>query len=158
MRLEKTWKGFFYTVMGVTLPFLLSLIPIVILKEYCKIISFLDDGQFLLFGAGLFTSSYYLFTENFKSISKKKDKLLNNIVLWALIFCSSFYAILYFIQIINYQLQINLIFIRVGSIILYILALISIYRSIYVDSLKVYPDIDVKKETKKEVDNILEQL
>lgn len=158
IHLEKTWKSFFYTVIGVTLPFLLSLIPIITLSEYKKIVSFLDDGQFLLFGAGLYTSSHFLFTENSKSVKLKKDKVLCNIVFWALIFCSSFYAILYLVQIIDYKSTINLLFVRIGSVILYFLAIYSIYRGIYVDSLKVYPEIDIKKETKQEVDNILDQL
>ena len=52
---EKTLKGFSYSVLGY-FTFILSLIPIIILKKYDAIYTFLDQGQFLLFGAGLYNS------------------------------------------------------------------------------------------------------
>ena len=64
IHLEKTLKGFTYNVLGVILPFILSLFPIFILGKYEAIWTFLDQGQFLLFGAGLYTSSIFLFDEN----------------------------------------------------------------------------------------------
>lgn len=156
--LEKTWRGFFYNVLGVTLPFILSLIPILILKKYENIFSFLDHGQFLIFSAGLFTSSVFLFSENHKSIKSKSDKILSNISLWSLIICSSFYAIIYCLNILEINIKIDLLFIRFASLILYFIAVYSIYRSVYIDFLKTYPKVDVKKESKKGVDNILGQL
>lgn len=156
--LEKTWKSFSYSVLGITLPFILSLIPILILKDYQEILAFFDDGQFLIFGAGLFTSSYFLFTENYKSIEKKRDKFLSNFCFWALIICSSFYAIIYCLKISEINLKVDLVLIRSSSIILYLVAIYTIFRSIYIDSLNTYPEVDVKAESIKEVDNIIGQL
>lgn len=158
IHLEKTWKSFSYSVLGITLPFILSLIGILLLKDYQKILSFLDDGQFLIFGAGLFTSSYFLYTENYKSIDKKRDKFLSNFGFWALIICSAFYAIIYCLKISGINLMIDLFLIRVSSIILYLVAIYSVFRSIYLDFLKTYPEVDVRAESTKEVDSMIGQL
>lgn len=158
IHLEKTWKSFSFSVLGITLPFILSLIPILILRDYQEIIAFFDDGQFLIFGAGLFTSSYFLNTENFKSIEKRRDKFLSNFGFWALIICSAFYAIIYCLKISEIDLNIDLVLIRSSSIVLYLVAIYSVYRSIYIDFLKIYPEVDVKAESTKEVDDIIGKL
>jgi len=159
IHLEKTIKGFTYNVIGVILPFILSLIPIFILSKYDAILTFLDKGQFLLFGAGLYASSIFLFGENRSSIRKTKDKILSNLVIWFLIICSTFYAIIYCLDLINNSAySLNTGFIRGASIVLFIISVISIYRSIYIDFLKSYPEVDIKEESKKGVDNILKQL
>ncbi len=155
---EKTWKSFFSNILGTTLPFILSLLPILFLKEYRYILSFFDDGQFLIFGAGLFTSSYFLYNENQISIRKKWDKFLNGFCFWALIICSASYAIIYCLKILNVQFTIDLILIRIVSIVLFLFAVFAVFRSIYLDFLKEYPEVDVKAENLKQVDNILDQL
>jgi hypothetical protein len=156
--IEKTWKGFSYNILGITLPFILSLIPILVLKEYQEILAFLDDGQFLIFGAGLFSSSYFLYSENLNSIKKKEDKFLSNLCFWAIIICSSFYSIIYCLKVIGTNFSIDLTLIRLSSIFLYLIASYSIFRSIHLDFLKIYPEIDVRSESAKEIDGILEQL
>jgi hypothetical protein len=156
---EKTLKGFSYNVMGIILPFILSLIPIFVLSRYDAIWTFLDQGQFLLFGAGLYTSSIFLFGENQPSIRCKIDKILNNISLWFLIICSAFYAIIYCLDLIKPQLfSVNNVFIRFASILLFVVSIISVYRSLSIDFLKMYPEVDIKKESKKGVDSILKGL
>ncbi|HKR05648.1 MAG TPA: hypothetical protein VJY62_13520 [Bacteroidia bacterium] len=159
IHLEKTIKGFSYNIIGVILPFILSLIPIFILNKQDAIWKFLDEGQFLLFGAGLYTSSIFLFGENRDSIRKTKDKILSNLSLWFLIICSSFYAIIYCLDLINNTTNVlNTYFIRCGSLFLFVISVISVYRSIYIDFLKSYPEVDIKEESKKGVDDILKQL
>jgi len=157
---EKTFKSFSYNIFGITLPFLLSLIPILVIKDYQEILAFLDDGQFLIFGAGLFTSSYLLYTDtdNQKSIKKKKDKFLSYICFWAILICSSFYSILYCLKITNVDFPMDCLLIRLSSICLYIIATYAVYRSIFIDFLKLYPEIDVKAESTKEIDKIIGQL
>ena len=118
-----------------------------------------DQGQFLLFGAGLYTSSIFLFGENKGSIRKLKDKLLSNLSFWLLIISSAFYAIIYCLDLLKEQaFSLNIVFIRVTSIILFSIAVISIYRGVFIDFLKTYPEVDVKEESKKEVDHIMDQL
>ncbi len=159
IHLEKTLKGFSYNVLGVILPFILSLIPIIILKRYEAIFTFLDEGQFLLFGAGLFTSSIFLFGENRNSIRKKYDKILSNLSLWLLIICSAFYAIIYCLDLLKNETHtLNLNFIRCASLVLFTISVISIYRSVFIDFLKTYPEVDVKEESKKNIDNIMDKL
>ncbi len=159
IHLEKTLKGFSYNVIGVILPFILSLIPILILGKYNAILTFLDEGQFLLFGAGLYTSSIFLFGENRQSIRTTKDKILSNLSLWFLIISSAFYAIIYCLDLIqNNSFSINKIFIRLASIGLFTVSVISVYRSLFIDFLKSYPEVDIKEESKKGVDNILKEL
>jgi hypothetical protein len=156
---EKTMKGFSYNVMGVLLPFILSVIPIFILRKYDAIWTFLDQGQFLLFGAGLYTSSIFLFDENRQSIRHKKDKLLSNLSLWFLIICSAFYAIIYCLDLIkNESFSMDIILIRSASIIFFAISVFSFYRSLFIDFLKSYPEVDIEEESKKGVDNILNQL
>ncbi|MDP2235401.1 MAG: hypothetical protein Q8J88_03100 [Bacteroidales bacterium] len=159
IHLEKTIKGFSYNVIGVILPFILSLIPIFILGKYNAIWTFLDQGQFLLFGAGLYTSSIFLFGENGQSIRRATDKILSNLSLWFLIICSAFYAIIYCLDLINNDsYSMNTAFIRWASILLFAVSVFSVYRSLFIDFLKSYPEVDIKEESKKGVDNILKQL
>ena len=160
---EKTWTGFLYSIFGVTLPFFLSLIGIMIVTKYEHIISFIDDGQILLFAAGLLTSAYYIFRddENQKSLRKselKVDRLVSHLTILFLIFTSVMYAILYTLEISNSEFDINVWFIRFSSIIIFGFAGYASYSSIYVDFLKVYPIVDVKKESTKEVKNIMDKL
>ena len=159
IHLEKTIKGFSYNVIGVILPFILSLIPSFILGEYNAIWTFLDQGQFLLFGAGLYTSSIFLFGENKQSVRRTKDKILSNLSFWFLIICSAFYAIIYCLDLINREANLmNTAFIRWTSILLFVISIFSVYRSLFIDFLKSYPEVDIKEESKKGVDNIIKQL
>lgn len=158
-RLEKTITSFFYNVMGVILPFILSLIAIFVLGRTDALFTFLDKGQFLLFGAGLFTSSIFLFGENRESIRKTKDKILSNLSVWFLIITSAFYAIIYCLDLIdNETFSMNTDFIRWASIILFVISAVSVYRSIFIENLKLYPEVDVKGESKKGVEEILNKL
>ena len=160
---EKTLTGFLYSIFGITLPFILSLIGILIIKEYNYIVSFIDDGQILLFSAGLLTSAYYIFRdeENQKSLKKSQlryDRILSHLSFMFLIITSVMYAILYSFRISNENIDLNIWFVRISSVILFGLSVYSAYRSIYLDFLKVYPIIDVKKESNKCVNKIIEEL
>lgn len=156
---EKTLKGFSYNVIGVILPFFLSLLPIFALRKYNAILTFLDQGQFLLFAAGLYTSSIFLFGENKQSIRRNKDKFLSNLSFWSLIICSAFYAIIYCLDLIKIEsYQLNTAFVRCASILLFAISVFAVYRSLFIDFLKSYPEVDIKEESKKGVDNILNQL
>ncbi len=159
---EKTWTGFLYSIFGVTLPFFLSLIGIVMITKYDYVISFIDDGQFLLFAAALLTSAYYIFrdNENQKSLRKSKrgDRLVSHLTIIFLIFTSVMYAILYTIGISNSEFNLNIWFIRLSSIVIFGFAVYATYISTYIDFLKVYPIVDVKKESTQEVKNIMDKL
>lgn len=163
LRKEKTWTGFSYTVFGTTLPFFLSLLGILLISKSGEIISFLDDGQVLLFSVGLLTSSFYIFRDedNLKTLRKSKHKLnilINHFILIFLLFCSVIYAILYTINISESILEINILFVRWSSIIAFIFALRATYISINIDLYKIYPPIDVQKESQHEVKNIMDEL
>lgn len=159
IHIEKTLKAFSYNVLGVIFPFILSLLPILILRQYAAIWSFLDEGDFFLFSAGLFTTSIFLFSENNPSINEKSDKLLSNLSLWLLIICSAFYAIIYCLNIVNRDdLKLDLRFIRCSSLILFSIAVYSVYRSLFIDQLRIYANVDVKKSSKEGVDEILKNL
>jgi hypothetical protein len=56
------------------------------------------------------------------------------------------------------NLKIDLVLIRLSSLVLYLIAIYTIFRGIYIDFLKTYPEVDVKAESAKEVDNIIGQL
>jgi hypothetical protein len=160
---EKTWTGFLYSIFGVTLPFTLSFIGILVIKKYDYVVSFIDDGQFLLFSAGLLTSAYYIFRdeENQKSLKKsvlKFDRLISHLTIVFLIIASVLYAILYFIGISHFLFDLNIWFIRVISILIFAFSVYASFSSIYVDFLKVYPEIDIEKESKKGVKDIMDKL
>lgn len=160
---EKTWTGFLYSIFGVTLPFLLSLIGILIIKKYEHIVSFIDDGQFLLFSAGLLTSAYYIFRdeENQKSLNKsdlKFDRIISHLTIIFLIVTSVMYAILYSIGISHSSIDLNIWFIRVASILIFAFSVYASFSSIYVDFLKVYPTVDIGEESKKGVADIMAKL
>jgi len=160
LRYQRTLKVFFYNVLGVILPFLLSLIPIMILNKTDKIFSFLDEGQFFLFSAGLLTSAILVFGENRTAIKSDFDKFLNFMSLWLLIFCSAFYAIIYCLSLINIPpcYAVSTWFIRSSSILLFVIALTSIYRSVYIDSIKENSKIDVQGQSNDEINSIMDKL
>jgi hypothetical protein len=160
---EKTWIGFFYSIFGVTLPFILSLIGILIIGKYDHIVSFIDDGQIFLFSAGLLTSAYYIFSdeENQKSLKKlplRHVKLVNHLTIAFLIVTSVIYAILYSIGISHSNIDLNTWFIRISSVIIFAFATYASFSSIYIDFMKVYPVIDVERESKKGVEDIMNKL
>lgn len=160
---EKTWTGFLYSIFGVTLPFLLSLIGIMMIKKYEHIISFIDDGQILLFSAGLLTSAYYIFRDSENQMSLKKsalsfDRFVNHLTIVFLIITSVMYAILYSISISHTSIDLNMWFIRISSVLIFIFAIYASYTSIYVDFLKIYPIVDVKKESTQAVNDLVDKL
>lgn len=157
IHLERTNKRFISNVMGVTLPFILSLFPIILLKKYSYIFSFFDDGQFLIFGASLFTISLFLMNDNRPSIVKKSDKRINNLLFWALIFCAAFYAIIYTLNLIEYEGEIATYFLRISSIGLYLFAIYALYRSVYLDILR-SPSVDISMGNKTDIDEIIKKL
>lgn len=159
LHLEKTIKAFSYNFMGVTLPFILSLISIFILSKFESLWAFVDQGNFLLFAAGFYTSSLYVFGENQNSLREKKDKILLNLSLWLLIISSAIYAIIYGLTLTsNLHTELNTCFIRLMSFLLFVVSAYSAYRSIFIDLLKTYPEVDVEKESQKGVDDILNDL
>jgi hypothetical protein len=160
---EKTRTGFLYSIFGVTLPFILSLIGILIIKKYDHIISFIDDGQILLFSAGLLASAYYIFRddENQKSMKKSTLKcigLVNHLTIIFLIITSVMYAILYSFGISQTSIELNIWFIRISSVFIFSFSAYASYSSIYIDFLKVYPTVDVKKESTQAVQDIMDKL
>lgn len=161
--LEKTNLGFFYTITGVLLPFFISLLAIILISRYDKIISFLDDGQLLLFSVGLLTSVQYILRDddNQKSLSKLHSswKYLGHLGLFALLVSSIMYALLYTFSIAHpIPIEININFIRLLSIVIFFFSCFAIYKSIYVDYMKFLPKVDVNETSKDGVDDILKKL
>ena len=157
---EKTWKSFTYTTVGTILPMLLATIPAILLREKNELWEFLDGGEVLLFGAGLYTSSLYLFGENKNSIKGKVDRLLSNSCMWMLIACSAFYATLYTIDILGpeFAKKMDISFVRGSSIFLFAFAVISVFRSTRIEMKKTYPPVDVIKKSESGVAGIMNQL
>jgi hypothetical protein len=157
--LDKTLKGFTYNVIGVTLPFLLSLLPIILFGKYHAVVNFLDQGEFLLFSAGLYTTSFFLYEENSTSVVKKTDKILKNLSLWLLVICAALYAIIYCVELfVQFKISVDLIFLRLFSLALFGIAVWSVFRSIYIDYQKLIPNIDVQKKSGSDVEDIMSQL
>ncbi|HLP53546.1 MAG TPA: hypothetical protein VK151_00885 [Fluviicola sp.] len=157
---EKTIKSFSYSVLGTILPMLLATLPVLLFNNSEKLWKFFDEGEVLLFGAGLFTSALFLFGENKPSIKKTVDKILSNLSLWLLIVCSAFYAILYTVEIFGeeYLAKINYAFVRCTSIVLFIVSMLAVYRSTFIEFKKVYTSVDVKKKSEAGVEGIMDQL
>lgn len=156
---EKTWKAFFYNIGGVILPFILSLLPILLFNRYEAIWEFLDEGEFLLFSAGLYTTSFYIYGENGNSVTMKTDKILKNVSVLLLIVCAAFYAVIYCVKLFhNFPLDLNTPFLRIASILLFIGAVWSVYRSLYIEYLKIIPRINVPEQSKSNVEDIMSQL
>lgn len=167
---RKTWRSFFYSLIGVTLPFFLSLICIIMIRKYEFIISFVDDGQFLLFSVGLLTSAFYIFREDENqkeirdltlTIRGKSFRLenLGDFIMFFLLFSSVIYALLYTFTLIDISfLPVNIWFVRIASLLIFGFSLFSIFKGIQVDYYNKSPKVDIQKESKKGVDDILQQL
>ncbi|SDM91227.1 hypothetical protein SAMN05421813_12839 [Daejeonella rubra] len=154
---SKTVKTFIYNVLSIILPFILSLFAIGLLKRYDKVSSFLYEGEFLLFSVGLLTNAMYMFNENRASIKNYFDKLLNHACWWLLLFCATFYAIMYaFNELTSYQLDNDLIGIFTGT--MFVISVIVSFRSTLLDSLRTYPRIDVDQVNRSAIDNIMEEM
>ena len=155
---EKTIRGFSYNFFGVIFPFILSFLAIICVNKYDKIWTFLDEGAILLFATAFFTNSIFLFGENQSSISKTYDKVLNHFCFWLVWISSALYMLIYTVIILKLQISFNIHFFRVVSLLLFIISVIACYRSISIDSLKTYNEIDVEKESKIGVDKIINNL
>ena len=131
--MEKSLKSFFYNLSGVILPFLISLLVLSFFMKLDMISSFLDEGDTLLFSAGLYTTSWYMFNENKHKTRTSFDKVLSHLTLLFLIFSSSLYAIVYSrALLIGYQIPYSIPFIRISSSVLFTVSIIALYRSTYI--------------------------
>lgn len=149
----------FYNIMGVVLPFIISVIIVSIFSEVTLIWQFIDQGNFLLFSASFYTTSIYLFRENQNSIQDEKDFWLDLLAIWILVILASIYGVLYFMQINNTDLSdTKIVILRVLSLIIFFKSIYSLYRGFRLDNLNRVPKIDVEKHSKGEIDNIVNNL
>ncbi len=156
---EKTIKSFLYSIFGTTMPFMLVVLIGFLLNKGEVAINFLDKGEVLLFAAGLYTVSIYLFGENKPSIEKTYDKILSNMTVYLLILTSASYTAIYIVKEFNFEsVNLNICLIRIVSIVLFIVSAVAVYRSVYIDFKKIYPDVDITQISNDGVNEVLEQL
>jgi len=156
-RIDKTWEAFLYSLAGVLLPFLISFLAVTTISRYCSLLSFLDKGEVLLFAVALLVSSFYIFQDDQNKLSLKRkeykiDQILSHLIWIMLILTSAVYGIVYILGVIQYQIDIW--FLRGFSLVSFILAAYISFRSINIDLLKVYPDVDVAGITQDAIDDI----
>lgn len=154
--IEKVKSDFFHSVSWVILPFILASLALIIFNKFNNIIHFIDKGDFCIYCVALFSTSFYLFSDNKKSISNKFDKWISDLLVLLIVISAVVYVCMYLIEIINVMIpiNINIWFVRFLSILLFCFALISLYRAILIQRKDMFPDVDVRKEEKKQVDGI----
>jgi len=156
---KKFYRALNYNILGVVLPFILSLIPIALLFDFSSIFEFIYQGNFLLFSASFYTTAIYLLNENKYEIENKIDVFFELYSVWLLIISSSTYAILYFSQLAEVVIEnLGYWFVIILSITLFIVALFALYRSLSLELMKHKPEVNVEKMSKEGVDDIIESL
>ncbi len=158
---KKFKRALNYNILGVVLPFILSLIPIALLFDFSSILTFIYQGNFLLFSASFYTSAIYLLNENKNQIEDKVDVLFELYSVWLLIISSSTYAILYFSQLAevkNDKYCFGFYFVIALSLILLGIAIYALYRSLLLEFLRYKPEVNVEKMSQEGVAEIMDNL
>ena len=159
--LRKVNNAFFHTVLGCILPFLIGTLLLIMIFKFKEILQFLDKGDFCIYSAALFSTSIYLFNENREYIKSIFDRWLNNVLIYLLLFSAVIYGAIYLIEALNPKpsiISINFWIVRIFSITLFIFSLISLYRSLLIQKKASIPVVDVKLESKSNVDQIMKEL
>lgn len=158
--IEKVKSEFFHSLIRVILPFILTSLALIIISKYNEIIHFIDKGDFCIYCVALFSTSFYLFGENKEHITKIFDQRLSDSVIWFMIISAVVYGYMYLIENINFMMfiKINIWFVRILSILLFCISLISLYRAILIHRQDMFPRVDVIEEGQKQVDGIKENL
>ncbi len=158
IHLEKSIKTFSYTFGGTILPLIIALFAMLLLNRNSEFWKFLDKGDVLIFSAGLYSTAWFLFSENSTSVRDKKDKILWNLSILFLIICSALYAIVYSVSITqNSETILNIGFLRTVSCILFAISTIAVWRSIFIDQKK-FPSPDIQASSASGVSDIMDQL
>lgn len=155
---ESVLKAFFHSIMGVILPFLIALLLLKLSNNFRNFFNLIDRGDFFIYSAALFSSSTYIFSENKPHIKSFIDKLLNNILIYFLIFASVMYGGIFLLHNIDYDLdKLPLYFIRFLSLILFLTSLFSLFKALMIQS-KNSLNIDVEEESRKDIENIVDEI
>jgi hypothetical protein len=159
---KKVYSMFFHTAIGVILPSIIAAILLILICKTKYLINFIDNGDLCIYSAALFVSASFLFKENNNSIDNKIDNFLSEFLQYFLVLAAIMYGGIYLLHNLAYNIdkliKINITYIRVVSILLFILALFSVYRSISLNYKSIFPNIDVEKESKENVNDIMEKL
>jgi len=149
---------------GSLLPTFIALLILMLFKKSSLIIQLGDKGDFLLYSAGLYTSSLYLLNDN-KNDLKEIDNYLQIFAIFMIGCTSAIYGTLYassnvfnekMLELI--KISINIGFIRYSSLCFFICAIGVGLRAIYIDTKKYARLVDVRAESRQDVNSIMNQL
>lgn len=154
---QKAIKTFAYTIGGTLLPLVIAFFALPLFDKTSEFLKFFDKGDFLIFSAGLYTTAWLLYSESAAFIKEKKDKILSNLSILNLIICSAIYAIIYSFNLAhNEKYVVNLVFLRIASLSLFVISVFAVWRSIYIN--KLYTETDARASSNTEVQDIIDQL
>lgn len=155
--LRKVRSTFINTVIGVILPFLIAVGLLTIINKHESIIIFFDKGDFCTYSVAIFVTSLFLYRENQESIESRIDYFLSDIIIYILIIAAVIYGGMVLLQNINFK-DINTSFVKYISVALFSISLLSLYRAILLQFKSMYSSVDVKQESKNEVDSIMRDI
>lgn len=154
---QKAIKSFAYTIGGTLLPLIIALFALPLMDKTSEFLKFFDKGDVLIFSAGLYTTAWLLYSESAAFIKERNDKILSNLSILFLIICSAIYAIIYSFNLAhNGQYEVNLLFLRISSSLLFAISVLAVWRSIYIN--KLYSETDTRSSSNSEVQDIMNQL
>ena len=148
----------FKTLGGIILPFIAGVIALAVGRKIADIMVFIDRGDFLIYSTALFSTSFFLYTENSKSIGSTLDRWISVSLLYILIICSIIYGGCFLLTSLELNEKINITFLRISSFLLFGASVYTLIRSIKLDFKKIYPIIDVSDQSKVDVEILVKEM
>lgn len=155
---ERAWRALFHNVFGTILPLFIGTIILVLVSKYCELVSFIYDGTFCLFSAGLLTSAKYIMDENITLVREKWDRRLINYSQPLLYLVALVFGFLFAKDELGFNAKINNSFLWAVSIIPFVIAVWFLYRALIVEGRANPPQIDPVKGNRDAVDAMIDTL
>ncbi|AGA77678.1 hypothetical protein [Echinicola vietnamensis] len=155
---EKAHRTLFYTVFGTILPFIIGAVILIAFTKFKELVTFITDGTFCLFAAGLLTSATFLMNENSDSIRSKWDKRIHKYLQPVWIIVAIVYGAVYAKVNLPINEKINTVFLWIVSIVCFLFSIYALYRALYIEGVQNPPKVDALKNRKTDIDNIMDEI
>lgn len=156
--MERARRVLFSSVFGTVLPVIIGMTILILFSELGKFTSFIHDGTFCLFSAGLITSAMYIMDDNTELIREKWDKRIHKYSKPIWIIVATVFGLLFAKENLGFDHEINKWFLWFISIIPFLFAIWALYRALVIEGKGNPPTIDPQKKSQEGVDNILDNL
>ncbi len=156
--IENASRVLFSSVFGTILPVIIGMTILILFSEFGKFTSFIYNGTFCLFSAGLITSAMYIMDNNTELIREKWDKIIHKYSKPIWIIVATVFGSIFAKENIGFDHEFNKCFLWFISIIPFLFAIWALYRALVIEGKGNPPTIDPQKKSQDGVNNILDNL